>query len=58
MILLPTPLCPRPRSDFDPFSLRRELPGAVAALAQAASANGGTSYVHCTGGWRGLHLLG
>ena len=40
-------------SDFDPFSLRMELPGAVAALAQSAAANGGTSYVHCTGlaGW-------
>lgn len=40
---------PRPRSDFDPFSLRMELPGAVAALAQSAQANGGTAYVHCTG---------
>ncbi|KAI3428039.1 hypothetical protein D9Q98_006425 [Chlorella vulgaris] len=36
--------------DFDPFSLRMELPGAVAALAQNAAANGGTSYVHCTAG--------
>lgn len=36
--------------DFDPFSLRMELPGAVAALAQNAAANGGTAYVHCTGG--------
>lgn len=27
-----------------------ELPGAVAALAQNAAANGGTAYVHCTGG--------
>ncbi|PSC72542.1 phosphoglucan phosphatase amyloplastic [Micractinium conductrix] len=36
--------------DFDPFSLRMELPGAVAALAQSAAANGGTAYVHCTAG--------
>ncbi|KAI7843358.1 hypothetical protein COHA_003054 [Chlorella ohadii] len=36
--------------DFDPFSLRMELPGAVAALAQNAEANGGTAYVHCTAG--------
>ncbi|KAL4443451.1 hypothetical protein ABPG75_011188 [Micractinium tetrahymenae] len=36
--------------DFDPFSLRMELPGAVAALAQRAAANGGTAYVHCTAG--------
>ncbi|EFN57929.1 hypothetical protein CHLNCDRAFT_142013 [Chlorella variabilis] len=36
--------------DFDPFSLRMELPGAVAALAQNAAANGGTAYVHCTAG--------
>lgn len=38
-----------PCRDFDPFSLRMELPGAVAALAQRAAANGGTAYVHCTG---------
>ena len=36
--------------DFDPFSLRMELPGAVALLAQQAAAAGGTSYVHCTAG--------
>jgi hypothetical protein len=36
--------------DFDPFSLRMELPGAVAALAQSATTNGGTAYVHCTAG--------
>ena len=32
-------------------SLASELPGAVAALAQSAAANGGTAYVHCTGAW-------
>jgi hypothetical protein len=47
-LLSPGP-APWPRSDFDPFSLRMELPGAVAALAQSAQANGGTAYVHCTG---------
>ena len=36
--------------DFDPFSLRMELPGAVAALARSAQAQGGTAYVHCTAG--------
>jgi len=36
--------------DFDPFSLRRRLPGAVALLSQQATARGGTSYVHCTAG--------
>ena len=36
--------------DFDPFSLRRRLPGAVALLSQNAAANGGTAYVHCTAG--------
>lgn len=36
--------------DFDPFSLRRRLPGAVALLSQAAAAAGGTAYVHCTAG--------
>ena len=36
--------------DFDPFSLRRRLPGAVALLTQTADAQGGTSYVHCTAG--------
>lgn len=36
--------------DFDPHSLRVELPGAVAALSQAAEINGGTAYVHCTAG--------
>ncbi|KAL4550138.1 hypothetical protein Ndes2526B_g08305 [Nannochloris sp. 'desiccata'] len=36
--------------DFDPFSLRRRLPGAVALLSQQAAARGGTSYIHCTAG--------
>lgn len=36
--------------DFDPFSLRRRLPGAVALLMQTANARGGTAYVHCTAG--------
>lgn len=36
--------------DFDPFSLRRRLPGAVALLSQTAAAVGGTAYVHCTAG--------
>lgn len=37
--------------DFDPFSLRRRLPGAVAKLHRAAEASpGGTSYIHCTAG--------
>lgn len=36
--------------DFDPISLRIELPGAVAAFAQSASKQGGTAYVHCTAG--------
>ncbi len=45
MLLTLVPSC----RDFDPFSLRMELPGAVAALAQNAEANGGTAYVHCTG---------
>jgi len=36
--------------DFDPFSLRRRLPGAVALLAATAAAQGGTAYVHCTAG--------
>lgn len=36
--------------DFDPYSLRRRLPGAVALLQQHALLNGGTSYVHCTAG--------
>ena len=48
-LLLP---CLPPRSDFDPFSLRMELPGAVAALERSAVATGGTAYVHCTGGAR------
>jgi hypothetical protein len=39
-----------PIRDFDPFSLRRRLPGAVAKLMAAADANGGTAYVHCTAG--------
>jgi hypothetical protein len=36
--------------DFDPFSLRRRLPGAVALLARAAASYNGTSYIHCTAG--------
>eukprot|EP00887_Chlorella_sp_A99_P006117 scaffold22.g6117.t1 len=36
--------------DFDPFSLRMELPGAVALLARQAAESGGTSYIHCTAG--------
>jgi hypothetical protein len=36
--------------DFDPFSLRRRLPTAVALLARRHAARGGTAYVHCTAG--------
>ena len=36
--------------DFDPYSLRRRLPGAVALFTQAMQRNGGTGYVHCTAG--------
>lgn len=37
--------------DFDPYSLRRRLPGAVALCAQNAEKQGhGTLYVHCTAG--------
>lgn len=36
--------------DFDPFDLRRQLPRAVAALANAHSAQAGTAYIHCTAG--------
>jgi hypothetical protein len=37
--------------DFDPYSLRRRLPGAVALIAQNAQQPGhGTTYVHCTAG--------
>jgi len=36
--------------DFDPFDLRKKLPDAVAALAGAHAATGGTAYVHCTAG--------
>ena len=37
--------------DFDPYSLRRRLPGAVALCAQNAAKQGhGTLYVHCTAG--------
>ncbi|KAJ7527446.1 hypothetical protein O6H91_16G054700 [Diphasiastrum complanatum] len=38
-----------PARDFDPDSLRRELPRAVAALEKIIS-DGGTVYVHCTAG--------
>ena len=40
----------QPIRDFDPFSLRVELPRAVALLARKAAIQGGTSYVHCTAG--------
>ena len=37
--------------DFDPYSLRRRLPEAVALIAQNAQQPGhGTTYVHCTAG--------
>lgn len=36
--------------DFDPFSLRLRLPGAVALLKARAEANQGTAYIHCTAG--------
>ena len=37
--------------DFDPYSLRRRLPEAVALIAQNEQAPGhGTTYVHCTAG--------
>eukprot|EP00850_Spirogloea_muscicola_P005280 SM000024S07742 [mRNA] locus=s24:158367:161815:- [translate_table: standard] len=36
--------------DFDPFSLRRELPTAVAKLHRAFQERGGNAYVHCTAG--------
>lgn len=37
--------------DFDPFSLRRRLPEAVALIAQNEQVPGhGTTYVHCTAG--------
>jgi hypothetical protein len=36
--------------DFDPHSLRRRLPGAVALLARTVEKQGGAAYVHCTAG--------
>lgn len=37
--------------DFDPYSLRRRLPGAVSLIAQSdQKKNGGTTYIHCTAG--------
>uniref|UniRef100_A0A0C9SB41 TSA: Wollemia nobilis Ref_Wollemi_Transcript_891_1192 transcribed RNA sequence n=1 Tax=Wollemia nobilis TaxID=56998 RepID=A0A0C9SB41_9CONI len=39
----------RPARDFDPDSLRKELPKAVSSLEWAIS-KGGTVYVHCTAG--------
>jgi protein-tyrosine phosphatase len=39
--------------DFDPYSLRRRLPEAVALIAQRTAALGsanGTTYIHCTAG--------
>jgi len=39
----------RPARDFDPDSLRKELPKAVSSLDWAIS-KGGTVYVHCTAG--------
>eukprot|EP00850_Spirogloea_muscicola_P008930 SM000049S16701 [mRNA] locus=s49:99105:102551:- [translate_table: standard] len=36
--------------DFDPFSLRKELPTAVAKLHRAFQERGGNAYVHCTAG--------
>eukprot|EP00898_Chlorokybus_atmophyticus_P008759 jgi/Chlat1/8885/Chrsp92S00687 len=39
-----------PVRDFDPVSLRRNLPAAVASLYALHSLTGGTAYVHCTAG--------
>jgi protein-tyrosine phosphatase len=39
-----------PIRDFDPFSLRTNLPATVKRLCEAQRANGGTAYVHCTAG--------
>eukprot|EP00889_Picochlorum_renovo_P001636 jgi/Picre1/28666/NNA_004066.t1 len=39
--------------DFDPYSLRRRLPGAVSLIAQSDLKKGdtsGTTYIHCTAG--------
>ncbi|KAI4372899.1 hypothetical protein MLD38_011080 [Melastoma candidum] len=40
----------RPARDFDPDSLRRELPAAVSSLEWAISEGKGRAYVHCTAG--------
>ncbi|GLT38456.1 hypothetical protein SLA2020_127060 [Shorea laevis] len=40
----------RPARDFDPDSLRRELPKAVSSLEWAISEGKGKVYVHCTAG--------
>ncbi|ERN05405.1 phosphoglucan phosphatase LSF2, chloroplastic [Amborella trichopoda] len=40
----------RPAGDFDPNSLRRELPKAVSSLEWAVSEGPGRVYVHCTAG--------
>lgn len=40
----------RPARDFDPVSLRSELPKAVASLEWAISEGKGRVYVHCTAG--------
>eukprot|EP00891_Asterochloris_glomerata_P008216 jgi/Astpho2/8216/e_gw1.00122.113.1_t len=39
-----------PIRDFDPFSLRQRLPGAVAALLKEAQSGRGKLYIHCTAG--------
>ncbi|KAL1542071.1 Phosphoglucan phosphatase lsf2, chloroplastic [Salvia divinorum] len=40
----------RPAKDFDPDSLRNELPNAVSSLEWAISEGKGRAYVHCTAG--------
>ncbi|CAN6463259.1 unnamed protein product [Victoria cruziana] len=40
----------RPARDFDPDSLRMQLPGAVSSLDHAISQGRGRVYVHCTAG--------
>ena len=36
--------------DFDPFSLRQNLPEAVRIIARALAENEGKVYIHCTAG--------
>ena len=45
-----------PIRDFDPFSLRQRLPGAVATLLKEAQSGRGKLYIHCTAG--GCALVG